>query len=59
MAHYRPSCLEDINRLAPDVRQADRDEVMASHGLEPLPAITGTLLSAILIVSSIIVLCSS
>lgn len=39
MAHYRPSCLEDINRLAPDVRQADRDEIMASHGLEPLPAI--------------------
>ena len=39
MAHYRPSQLEDINRLAPDVRQADRDEIMASHGLEPLPAI--------------------
>ena len=33
MAHYRPSCLEDINRLAQDVRLADSDLIMASHGL--------------------------
>lgn len=38
-ASIRPAVLEDAAELAPLLRQADRDEVFASHGLSPEEAL--------------------
>jgi len=39
MAHYRPSVREDCELLAPFLREQDKHEIAASHGLEPLAAL--------------------
>lgn len=38
-----PATLEDILELAPRVRQADADEMRASHGLNPMEGLTQSL----------------
>jgi hypothetical protein len=39
MAYYRPSKFGDCKVLAPNLRDSDKREVWASHGLEPLKAL--------------------
>jgi len=39
MIHYRLSKHSDCQELAPNLRQADKDEVLASNGLSPLEAL--------------------
>ena len=39
MAYFRPSEAIDCLKLAPKLREQDKNEVMASHGLEPVTAL--------------------
>lgn len=39
MGHLRPSTLEDVQELAPRLREADKNEIRAALGLDPLPGL--------------------
>ena len=46
MGYYRPSKYGDCKVLAPNLRQEDKTEVWASHGLEPLTALRFSFLAS-------------
>lgn len=46
MGYHRPSKYGDCKVLAPKLRDEDKTEVWASHGLEPLPALQFSFLSS-------------
>ena len=46
MGYHRPSKYGDCKVLAPKLRDEDKAEVWASHGLEPLPALQFSFLSS-------------